>query len=889
MIRGILAGLIALAPPEFRERHGEELLLTHVNRASERRGFFRRILFGVGEAVGTVFLVLRLRLEPGKPSGVQPPAGRFRFFETSRQDLRFGLRTLRRNPGFSVTVILVLALGIGATTGIFSAANAFFFRPLPFQQADRLVRIFETNPEFGWTYADAAPANALDWREQVAAFEDLALYTEFSNQVTFLRDGEPELLNFTSVTGNFFDVLGVRPALGRGFRWEETWLGNDAVIVLSHAVWESHFGADPGVIGRSVDFPGGTVEIVGVMPPEFRFPDSAVQVWTPWGWDPANRGATWFRRAHWVKPVARLADGISAEEASAQLEVVVQRLQSDFPETNSVMGAGLMPFRQFLVRDIRPPVLILLGAVGLLLVLACTNVANLMLIRATDRSKEVALRFALGAGRMRVARMMLTESLILALTGGGVGLALGWAGVKAVGRMNPLGIDGATEVALDHRVLLFALGVSILSGILVGVAPAFRATMGGLVESLKEGGRGGSMGRGTIKAANALVVAEVSLSLVLVLAAGLLIRSFLLLRQVDPGFTTEGTLAVQFTIPATRYGSRDEVLDFYDEFLLRLEGQAGIVSAGSVGQLPLNGTSWSSQFQAEGWPPDRVGFEILHRRADEGYFETLGIPLIRGRLFSSADGPDDPLVVVVNETFAREHFPDEDPLGQRIAYDRAASEESTWYEIIGIVGDQHQVSPGQPPRAEVFENRSQDWGRNQWVVVRTERAPEQMVPNVRAVLREMDPGIALASTRPLRTVWRSSMAREEFLLALMVTFGVVALLLACVGVYGVTTEAARKRTQEIGIRVALGARRHEVIAMMLGRGMTVVGVGLLVGIAVSVPAGRALSGLLFGVAPLDPATMVSVAVVLGTAAFGASYLPARKATAMDPVDSLRAE
>ncbi len=890
MTRRLLEGLLRLAPGWFRRRYGEDLMRVHDERARRTRTGPARLLFAAREVTGMLLLVVRLRLGGG---GREAEGGERAVLGGSLfHDARFALRSLRRNPGFALAAVAVLALGIGANTAIFSAANAFFFRPLPFAEPDRLVMLYETNPEYGWAPEDgtsAAPANVLDWRERVDAFADVATYSEFVGRVTHVRDGEPLLVSVVQVSGNFFHVLGATPELGRIFRWEETWEGDDEVVVLSHDLWVSMFGGDPGVLGRTLEIGNTTLEVVGVMPEGFRFPDDDVQMWTPWGWERAFREQVWFRRAHWVRPVARLAPGVSREEADAQLQVVVSRLQEEYPETNEVMGAGFLPLRDFLVREIRTPVLALVGAVALLLLLACVNVANLALVRAGDRSREVALRYALGASRGRVAALIVTEGLLLAGVGGAVGLGLGWMGVRAIGGLTSLGIDGATSVALDHRVVLFTVAAAVLSGLVFSLVPALRATGSDVGEELKEAGRGASAARGGLGAARTLVAAEVALAVLIVVGAGLMVRTAWLLRSVDPGFRTEGVLAVQFNVPATRYSSRDEVLSFYDRFQDALEAQAGIERVGVVGQLPLNGTSWSSQFQAEGWPPDRVGFEIVHRRADRGYFEALGIPLLRGRLFDPTDGPETPRVVVINETFAREHFPGEDPIGQRIAYDREADETSTWREIVGIVGDQNQVSPGQPPRAEVFEHREQDWDRSSWVVVRSGPEPLAMVPVVRRTLREMDPLIPLADVRTLREVWRTSMAREELVLTLLGVFGILALLLAAVGIYGVTAQAARKRTREIGIRMALGAAGRDVVQLMLRQGMGAVAVGLAVGLLGAVAIMRALESMLFGVEPADPTTLVSVALLLGAVALLACWIPARRATRVDPVESLRAE
>jgi putative ABC transport system permease protein len=808
------------------------------------------------------------------------------------QDMRFALRTLRRNPGFTAAAVAVLALGIGANTAIFSAADAFLFRPLPFGHADRLVMLYETNPDYHWVHETAAPANVLDWREQVDAFADVATYTDFRDQVTYVHEGEPELLGVTYVTGNFFSVLDAKPELGRGFTWDETWKGNDNVVVLSHAFWVSHFGGDPSVVGRTIEFTGSAPTVVGVMPAAFTFPSPKTEVWTPWGWDPAQRQAVFFRRAHWMRPIARLAPGISVAQADAALQVVVRRLQHDFPETNRVMGAGLMPLRDFLIMDVRGAILMLLGAVGLLLLLACTNVANLTLVRASDRSREVALRVAVGAGRGRIVRQMLVEGVLLSLVGGAVGLGLGWLGVKAIATQRSIGIVGATTLSLDLRVVLFTVAASVGSGLLFALVPALRAARGDVHDALKDGGRSGASGRHALRTAGGLVAVEVGLALLLVVGAGLMIRTSLALRGVDTGVRTDGVVAIQFTLPRARYPQRDEVLTFQDDFERRMEGRPGITKVGIVSQLPLHDMGYTSQVQAYGWPPDRVGQEIAHRQADRAYLEAMDVPLIRGRMFGPEDGPDGPPVVVINETFARELFPGEDPVGQRIAYDKHAAahpDSASWHEIVGVVGDERQLSPAQPTKAEVVEPRDEEWGRTMWYVIRTSADVGQTAATARSVLHEMDPLVPLGTVRSMREVWRASMAQQEFILELLGVFGVMALLLSAVGVYGVTSQAARKRTQEIGIRMALGAGGGDVVGLMLRQGLTVVAVGLAVGLLAALLATRAMAGFLYGVAPTDPATLASVVALLAAVAAAACYIPARRATSVDPVTSLRAE
>jgi putative ABC transport system permease protein len=443
------------------------------------------------------------------------------------------------------------------------------------------------------------------------------------------------------------------------------------------------FGADPTVVGRTLMFGTTSVEVVGVMPEGFNFPGDDVQMWSPWGWAEADRDEVWFRRAHFVRPIARLADGITPAAADAEFQLEVTRLQGAYPETNRVMGAGMMPLRSFLVRDARTPVLVLVGAVALLLLLACVNVANLALVRGSQRVREVALRHALGAGRARIAALLATESLLLAAAGGTLGLLLGLAGLRAVQSLTRVGIAGATNVALDYRVLLFTAVITALSGLLFALAPMLSATRANVSAQLKDGDRGGAGTRSGSRATGALVAAEVALAVLLAAGAGLMVRTSWHLRHIDPGFETDGALAVQFTVPSVRYPNRDGVLAFYDGLLESLEARPGIERAGSVAQLPLSAASWSSQFQAEGWPESRVGLNVVHRRADAGYFDALEIPLVGGRMFGPEDRAGSPLVVLINETFAREHFPGEDPIGQRIAYDRVANANSIWYEIVG--------------------------------------------------------------------------------------------------------------------------------------------------------------------------------------------------------------
>jgi predicted permease len=881
---------LRLTPQWFRERHGDDVVATHRARVAAAAALGRMALvrLNVKELIGAIALVLQprsgMRVAPAAPL----PRRESRMTGLM-QDVRFAARTMLRNPGWAATAVAVLAIGIGASSAMFSALNAFFFRPLPFAAPERLVMLYETNPEFSWTDAAAAPANMIDWREQLSSFDDVAGFADFSSSISAIIDAQPVALTGAQITGNFFSVLGVRAALGRTPQWEDTWQQERPWVILSDAAWRAYFGGDSSAIGRTFALGATDVEVAGVMPAGFSFPSAETQLWFSFGWQPSAREEVWFRRAHFVRPIARLAAGTSLERANTELQALVQRLQREYPATNSVMGAGVMPARDFLIREVRRPLLILFGAVALLLLLACANVANLTLVRGAERTREIALRHALGASRVRVARQLLTESVVLALAGGVVGIVIGWLGVKGIELLMPLGIDGATSVALDVRVVLFTLAASLTCGILFGLAPALRSTAGRLRDAMTDDGSNSTLGRRGLHGIGALVTAEVALALLLVVGAGLMMRSFLLMRDVHPGFRTERVIGIQVTAPASRYPERDNVLSFQARLLEALEGRPGIERAGMVGQLPLAGISWSSQFQAAGWPPERVGFEIVHRRADAAYFDALDIPLVRGRMFGNSDGPEAPFVVLINETFAREHFPNEDPIGQRIAFDRVATDSSTWYEIVGIVADQHQVSPAQPARAEVFEHRTQDWARSGWIVLRTTTDPLEVIPSVRAALHDIDPLIPISRVRAMREVWSTSMAREEFILTLLMLFGGMALLLAAVGVYAVAAQAARRRTREIGIRMALGAGRSHVLTLMLRQTFAAAAAGVAIGLVLALFASSALRSVLFGVAPHDPPTLAAVVALLSGVAAVACYLPARRALTRDPIRSLKQE
>ncbi|MGH7553422.1 MAG: ABC transporter permease, partial [Longimicrobiales bacterium] len=740
----LFAMLMRLYPRSFRARYGAEMRATLETRLSGGRGDGGGRLLAFRELAGLALAGVRARFRIGQATAVlgsdatnSRPRARAWVFESTLQDLRFGVRGIVRNPGFAIAVALVLALGIGANTAIFSAVNAVLLRPLPVHEPDRLVQVWEENPEKDWYKQVAAPANFLDWRDQVEAFKDVAAQSG-GGMVTLTGVGDPELLWAAWVTGNFFDVLGVRALHGRAMRFEETWADAQRVVVLSEGLWARLFARDPSVVGRMLTLGDVSYEVIGVMPAGFTagigmptFSGDQLDVWLPQRWDPAAPTQVWFRRAHFLRVIARLEDGVTHEQANAQLQVVVERLERDYPETNRLMGAGITPLHEFLVGEAKAPLVILLGATALLLLLACANVANLMLVRATGRTRDVALRTALGAGRGRIVRQMLVESVLLAGLGGALGVAAGAAAVRALTALQPPGSLRLNDVTLDGRVLAFALVVTLASGILFGLVPALRGARIDAGATLKEGSRT-TGGRGNRRVGQLLVVSEVALALMLVIGAGLLLRSFVSLRQVDPGFDMEDRISIALSLPQARYDDDAKIIAFVDELSKRLGGLSGVNGVTHTSRLPLGGAAWTSDFVIEGRSPDEYGSEIAHRPVAANYFETFGVPVLRGRGFEEADRVSAEFVVVINETLARRFFPNEDPLGRRLSFDRVPTDSSVWLRIVGVVGDEHQDGLHVPPRIEAFEIFGHtDFQNFFYLVLRTNREPGELAASIR--------------------------------------------------------------------------------------------------------------------------------------------------------------
>ena len=887
-LKGLIVRLRSLMHPRVVDRELDAEIAFHVERETEKH-----IAMGLApDEARRRALVAFGGMQQTREAhrGVRRAA----WVEELGADTRYALRTLRRSPALAGAAALTLALGIGANTAMFSAVNAVILRALPFSEPDRLVMLWEENVERGWHRQTVAPANFLDWREQVRAFADVAAYADFRSQATLTGEGDPELLSAATVTGNLFSVLGVAPRIGRSFREEETWATGEPVALISDRLWRARFGARADIVGQPIELGGRPVQVVGVMPAGFAFPWEDVDVWRPTAWPRSNETAASFRRAHWMRAIARLAPGASPEQAAVQLREVAARLEIEHPVLNKAMGAGLTPLHEFLVGDTRRPLLILLGAVALLLLIACANVGNLLLVQAAGRERETALRVALGAGRFRLVRQALTESLVLSVIGGAAGLVLGWWGTRTLAALQPDGMLRVSTFALDWSVLAYVFAVTAASGLLFGIAPAIWSGRRLPADALREGARG-SDGKHMRRWGDMLVVGEVAIAVLLTIGAGLFVRSFRELRRVDPGFDPAGLVAVPVSLPGSRYDSGYKVAAFQAELVTRVRALPGVEGAAVVRALPLTAPSWSSDFIAAGRPAAEFGTEVLHREASPDYFRTMGVPVLRGREFTADDREGAPNVIIINEALARSYFGAQDPIGQRIAFDRTPDSSSVWRTIVGVVGNEHQSSLAMQPRTEIFAPVAQDQTSGVELVARARCddrdrcSPELLVPGIRRVVAELDPRLALGPPTTLRSVYEDSMARERFLMTLLLAFAVVGLTLAVVGVYGILAQLARRRAREMGIRIALGARSSQVRWLVVRHGMRLTLIGLAIGGAAALMTSRVVRGMLYGVAPADPLTFIVVAATLALTSLIASWLPALKASRADPAVTLRGD
>lgn len=808
------------------------------------------------------------------------------FLGTVWQDLRYGVRTLVKSPAFAVVAVLSLALDIGANTAIFSVVNSILLRPLPYPESERLMAIWHTPPQAsfpGMNRFSVSPGNYLDWKEQSRAFERMAIY-QYAG-LSLSGGGDPTPVTGAAVSSDFFSVLRAQVEKGRTFSPDEEQPGREQVVVLGHGLWQRAFGANPNLIGQTVTLNSRSFTVVGIMPAGFEFPAEA-ELWVPLAWDAAERET---RAIHDYLVVARLKQDASLAQAQAEMSTISDRLEQQYPEANKGWGAVVIPLQEDLVGDVRPALLVLFSAVGFVLLIACANVANLMLARGANRRREIALRIALGATRGRIVRQLLCESVLLAVMGGLLGLLLaGWGGQLLV-RLSSGSLPGAVEVGVDAWALGFTLLVSLCAGVLAGVAPALQFSKSDLSETLKQGtgrGGGGSVKQRTRKA---LVVCEVALSLILLVGAGLMIRSFWMLQNVDPGFDASNTLTMSVLLPSTRYSEPQQMLAFHDRVLEQISALPGVVSVGSTTTVPLTGGGSRQPFTIEGRPAPPVSEQPLAqtRYVSPDYFSAMGVPLRQGRPFDERDRDGAPQVVVISEAMARRFFPGQNPVGQRLTASFHLQQGPR--EIVGVVGDVKSNGLDDDAAATMYLPFRQ--APRPWInfVARTSSDPRGFVQPVSKAVYAVDKEQALTSVRTMEQVLDESLSGRRFNMTLLMTFAALALTLAAVGVYGVMNYSVMLRRRELGIRIALGARALDVLRLVLGQGLALTLIGVGVGMAGAYALTRLMASLLYGVAATDFLTFFSVSAVIILVGLLASFLPARRATKVDPMIALRSE
>jgi putative ABC transport system permease protein len=792
-------------------------------------------------------------------------------------DLRYAIRTLTKSPGFTLAAVLTLALGIGANAALFSVINAVLLRPLPYRDPGRLVTLWESDARHGLDREPVSPPNYLDWRAQTRTLEDAAAYRYWGFAVT--GAGEPERVTGARVSASLFPLLGVRLAAGRAFTADEDRFGSGAVAVISDALWRRRFGSEPGAVGRSVTLNGGSFTIVGVLPPDAGLPDA--DVWVPLAVEPF---ALTQRGARSLTVVGRLRPGATLEQARAELHAIAGRTSAAFP-ASAGWDVAVVPLKDRLVAGVRPTLLLLWAAVGFVLLIACANLANLMVARAMAREQEMALRTALGAGRGRLVRQLLTESVLVALAGGAAGLLLAGLGVESLLRLSP-SLPRTSEVGVDGAVLVFTLALSIAAGLGFGLVPAWHAATTEPGRSLKEGGRA-TEGKRLSAFRSAAVASEVALALMLLFGAGLLVRSLTRLQAVDPGFQSSHVLTMSVSLPGSRYGEESRKAQFFGQLLDRVARLPGVAAAGVVSHLPLAGRGLNADVRADHGPETSMLADYVS--ATPGYFRAMGIPLLAGRQLGEGDGPQSPPVVVISDRLARRLWPGQDPVGRRVAVGASIGADTSPRVIVGVVGDVRASGLESEPGAAVYAPFAQNAWPTMSVVVRSSADPVQLAAAVRRQVLAQDPDQPVYAVRTLDDVLGASLASRRVQMLLLGAFALAALALAAVGVYGVVAQTVRRRTHEIGVRVALGAQRRDVLRLVVGRGMRPVGIGVLAGGVAAAATGRLLRGLLYGVTPADPTTFVAAAIFLAVIALVACVLPARRAVRVDPVVALRSE
>ncbi len=805
-------------------------------------------------------------------------------------DLKYGTRMLAKSPAFTLVAVIALALGIGANTAIFSVVNAALIRSLPFRDPDRLVMVWENNRNRGRDQNVISPANYQDWREQNTVFESMSAFFDTRANLTGVDD--PEEIPTQLVEANFFDLLGVGATLGRTFTPDEGQQGNDQVVILSQGLWNRRFGGDPEIVGKTIKLDGRDLTVVGIAPTDFQLvirqgsqTGNPAELWMPLAFSQQSR----VRRGRSMMAIARLKPGVPHAQAQIEMDGIGARLEEQYSAFNTGWGINLVPLQKQIVGAIRPALLVLLGAVAFVLLIACANVANLLLARAATRQREMAIRTALGARRGRIIRQLLTEATVLAVLGGALGLALALWGVDLLLALAPKDLTGLRDIGIDYRVLGFTMTVSVLTGILFGLAPALEASRPNLNESLKEGGRGAATGGRSHRWRSVFVVAEVAMALVLLIGAGLMIRSFARLSSVNPGFDADKLLSIRVQLPASKYGQNSQRINFFKQLSDRVKALPGVRSAGAISFLPFAGGGAATRIRVEGRPPLPPGQELTGdvRVVDRGYFQTMDIPLLRGRTFDERELTEESHVVMINETMARDFFPGEDPIGKRVTINM--KEQNVPSEIIGVVRDVRHVALETPPRAMTYWPYPELVYSGMTLVVRTELEPLALSETLRREVLALDKDQPIADIKSMRQLLSESTSRARFSALLLGVFAGVALLLAAVGIFGVMSYGVSERTHEIGVRMALGAPSSNVLMLVVKQGMILALIGIGIGLTAAVALTRVMISLLYGVSATDPLTFALLAMLLALVALVACYLPARRATRVDPMIALRYE
>jgi putative ABC transport system permease protein len=800
------------------------------------------------------------------------------------QDLRYGLRMLRKNPGFTAVAVITLALGIGANTAIFSAVNGVLLRPLPFKQPDRLVKVWP-----GKYQTSVSKAEFVELKSQSQSFDDLAAFSGWG--FTLTGSGEPAKLNGVRTTADFFSLLGANAALGRVFLPDEDQPAQSRVAILGHGLWERRFGSDPEIIGQTITIDGESHTVVGVMAADFEFPDPEfpkldLDLILPAPIDPSSKDFT----ANYLNVIARLKQGVTPEQAQTEVSTIARAAREKFPRTpdNYGLNAAVASFQKEATGDIRPTLLMLLAAVGAVLLIACANVANLQLARAAGRRKEIAIRAALGASRRQIIRQMLTESLMLAMLGGATGLLVAFWAARLLINLLPPDAPRLNDIAIDGSVLGFSLLISFLTGALFGLAPAFQFSKPDLQAALKEGGgKSTSISGGRLR--SLLVVSEVALALMLVISAGLMIKSFWLMYRVSPGFDSANVLSLQLAPPSTQYADNNRMRAFYHEAIERIAALPGVESVGGIHLLPMGGSNWNPGLKVEDHPlPAGSALPSVDwRLITPDYFRAMKIPLLRGRYFDESDNERGATVAIINETLARQYWPDEDPIGKRIS---TGFEQNQWVSIVGVVGDVKHHGLDSKTRLEMYRCYDQSpFIPYMTLMARTTSDPVTLASAIRSEVWAVDPNVPVAEVQPLTEVVSRSLTKPRSTTLMLAAFAGIALALGAVGIYGTLAYSVSQRTREIGIRMALGANRRDTMRLVMGQGLRLTLAGIAIGLAGSYAATRALASLLFGVSSTDFSTFATVSLLLTAVAMIACFIPARRAMNVDPCAALRCE